>query len=134
MKPDFGLLLLRLTFGLLMMGHGLGKVQDLIAGKTAFADPIGIGQGPSLALAAFAEFFCALAVVVGFKTRWAAIPIVVTMLVAAFIVHADDGWGQAGVPAALRLRLPHSGLHRRRPALARRLDEQAATATRELAF
>ena len=98
MKPDFGLLLLRVTFGLLMMGHGLGKVQDLIAGKTAFADPIGIGEAPSLALAAFAEFLCALAVVVGFKTRWAALPVAITMLVAAFIVHGGDGWDQQEFP------------------------------------
>ncbi len=116
MKPDFGLLLLRLTFGLLMMGHGLGKVQDLIAGKTAFPDPIGIGSGPSLALAAFAEFFCALAVVLGFKTRWAAIPVVVTMLVAAFIFHAGDGWEKQEFPllyasAFLALVFTGSGRH-----------------------
>ncbi len=98
MKPDLGLLLLRLTFGLLMAGHGLGKVQDLIAGKTAFPDPLGIGPVPSLALAAFAEFFCALAVAVGFKTRWAAVPVVVTMLVAAFVFHASDGWEKQEFP------------------------------------
>ena len=95
---DFGLLLLRVSFGLLLAGHGLGKVQDLIAGKTSFADPIGIGPLPSLILAAFAEFFCALAVAIGFKTRWSAIPPLVTMLVAAFIVHAGDGWGKQEFP------------------------------------
>lgn len=98
MKPDFGLLVLRLGAGLMMMGHGLGKVQDLVAGKTAFADPIGIGAAPSLALAAFAEFFCALAVVVGFKTRWTAVPVVATMLVAALVFHAGDPWGKKEFP------------------------------------
>lgn len=98
MKPDLGLLLLRLSFGLMMAGHGLGKVQDFVAGKTGFPDPLGIGSLPSLALAAFAEFFCALAVAVGFKTRWAAIPVVITMLVAAFIVHAGDGWAKQEFP------------------------------------
>ncbi len=98
MKPDFGLLLLRLTFGLMMMGHGLGKVQDLFAGKTGFPDPLGVGSVPSLALAAFAEFLCALAVVIGFKTRWAAIPVAVTMLVAAFIFHAGDPWEKIEFP------------------------------------
>lgn len=98
MKPDLGLLLLRLTFGLMMAGHGVGKVQNLIAGKTGFPDPLGIGSVPSLALAAFAEFLCALAVAVGFKTRWAAIPVVVTMLVAAFIFHAGDGWQKQEFP------------------------------------
>ena len=98
MKPDLGLLILRVSFGLLMAGHGLGKVQDLVAGKTGFPDPLGIGSVPSLALAAFAEFLCALAVAVGFKTRWAAIPVVITMLVAAFIFHADDGWAKQEFP------------------------------------
>lgn len=116
MKPDIGLLLLRLSFGLLMAGHGLGKVQDLIAGKTGFPDPLGIGSVPSLALAAFAEFFCALAVAVGFKTRWAAIPVIITMLVAAFIIHADDGWAKQEFPllyaaAFLALVFTGSGRH-----------------------
>ena len=97
-KPDFGLLFLRLTAGAMMMGHGFGKVSDLIAGKTAFPDPIGIGPVPSLALAAFAEFLCALAVVVGFKTRWSAFPVVVTMLVAAFVIHAGDPWDKKEFP------------------------------------
>ena len=98
MKSDFGLLFLRVTFGLLLAGHGLGKVQMLIAGNTDFADPIGIGPMPSLVLAAFAEFICAIAVVVGFKTRWSAIPPVITMLVAAFIVHAADDWSKKEFP------------------------------------
>ncbi len=99
MKPDIGLLLLRLSFGLMMaISHGFGKFQNLIAGKGGFPDPLGIGSMPSLALAAFGEFICALAVVVGFKTRWSAIPVVITMLVAAFIVHANDPLGKQVFP------------------------------------
>lgn len=92
MRLDLGLLFLRVTVGLMMAGHGIGKVADLFAGKTGFPDPLGIGPVPSLALAAFAEFFCSLLVIVGLKTRWAALPVVVTMLVAALIIHADDPW------------------------------------------
>ena len=44
----------------------------------------------SLALAVFAEFFCALAVAAGLWTRLAAVPVLFTMGVAAFLVHADD--------------------------------------------
>lgn len=98
MNRDFGLLFLRATFGLLLAGHGLGKVQKLFAGDTSFADPIGIGPLPSLVLAALAEFVCALAVVLGLKTRWSAIPPAITMLVAAFIVHASDDWGTKEFP------------------------------------
>ena len=90
MKLDVGLLVLRVGSGLLLMGHGWGKLSDLLAGKTEFADPIGIGPVPSLALAAFAEFLCALLVVVGLLARWAAVPVVINMLVAALIFHAND--------------------------------------------
>jgi len=90
---DLGLLILRLGAGLMMLLHGIGKVSDLFAGRAAsFADPIGLGPVPSLALAAFAEFLCALAVMIGFQTRLAAIPIAFTMLVAGFVVHAGDDW------------------------------------------
>lgn len=98
MNRDFGLLFLRVTTGLMMAGHGFGKVSDLLAGKTGFPDPLGIGAVPSLTLAAFAEFVCALAVVVGFKTKWSAIPPAITMLVAAFIFHAGDGWDKQEFP------------------------------------
>ncbi len=98
MNRDLGLLFLRASFGLLLAGHGVGKVQDLIAGDTSFPDPLGIGPLPSLILTAFAEFLCSLAVVVGFKTRLAAVPPVIAMLVAAFVFHAADDWGHKEHP------------------------------------
>lgn len=94
MKTDAALFLLRVTTGAMMIfGHGYGKVVRLFSGATSFPDPLGIGSTPSLALAAFAEFFCALAVIVGFKTRWAAIPVALTMLVAGLVHHAGDPFG-----------------------------------------
>lgn len=90
MSLDWGLLVLRVGAGLMLAGHGFGKVQDLFAGKTEFPDPIGLGPVASLALAAFAEFLCSLLVVFGLKTRWTAIPPLINMLVAALIVHASD--------------------------------------------
>ena len=92
-QVDIGLLILRASLGLMMLGHGFGKVRSLLAGQISFPDPLGIGSAPSLALAAFAEFLCAILVVVGWKVRWSAVPLVVTMLVAAFIHHAGDPWG-----------------------------------------
>jgi putative oxidoreductase len=55
-----------------------------------FGDPIGIGPGPSHFLVMLAEVFCAFLVLIGFKTRWATIPVIFTMLVAAFISHVSD--------------------------------------------
>lgn len=92
---DVGLLLLRLFLGLAMfLGHGLGKWEKLFAGgEIKFADPFGIGPLPSLAMAVFAEVICALLLVLGLLTRGVLIPLIITMLVAIFVVHISDGFG-----------------------------------------
>ena len=43
-------------------------------------------------LAASAEMVGGIFILIGFATRWAAIPLIVTMLVAALAVHWDNGW------------------------------------------
>lgn len=91
--PSLGLLVLRLGLGGYMALHGWGKVQMVVAGDfEKFGDPIGIGPAPSLVLAAFAEFACALLVAAGLLTRLAAIPVAFTMGVAAFVAHGADPW------------------------------------------
>ncbi|MGD8439942.1 MAG: DoxX family protein [Holophagae bacterium] len=92
---DIGLLVLRVGVGAFMLvAHGWGKLVGFgdLAGQ--FPDPIGLGSTVSLVLAIFAEVLCALLVVLGLGTRFAAVPLLVTMLVAAFVVHADDPWGK----------------------------------------
>lgn len=97
-RNDIGLLVLRVGAGVLLMGHGWGKVHNLFSGSPSFSDPLGIGEVPSLALAAFAEFLCALAVVLGLKVRWAAVPPLAVMLVAALVHHAGDDFGHKELP------------------------------------
>lgn len=88
-----GLLILRIGFGGYMMTHGWGKVQMVLNDQSAqFGDPIGLGPALSLYLVTFAEFICALAIVIGFGTRLAAIPLVIAMGVAAFVAHGADPW------------------------------------------
>ena len=87
---DLGLLFLRISSSILMLTHGLPKLQKLIGGDFEFGDPIGIGGTPSLFLAVIGEFLCPILIIVGFKTRWATVPTIITMLVAALIVHASD--------------------------------------------
>ena len=92
---DLGLLLLRVVTGLLMMTqHGWGKLTGYGERSATWADPLGVGSELSLALAIFAELFCSAFVVAGLATRAAAIPVVITMLVAAGIVHWDDPFGK----------------------------------------
>ncbi|MEM9325493.1 MAG: DoxX family protein [Bacteroidota bacterium] len=91
MNESLGKLLLRLGYGGLMITHGWPKLSKLIeTGKFEFGDPIGVGPTLSLLLTIFAEFLCSILVVIGFKTRIAAIFPAITMVVAAFIVHGDD--------------------------------------------
>lgn|SRR5690554_3249052 len=86
---------LRIGFGILMLTHGWPKFEQLISGDPIkFSDPIGIGKTPSLMLAVFAEFFCAALVVMGLLTRLAVIPLIVTMVVAVFIVHGNHPIGK----------------------------------------
>ncbi len=88
---DVGLALLRIVPSVLLLTHGIPKFQKLIAGgEIAFADPIGIGAAPSLFLAVIGEVLCPILLILGLKTRWAAVPSAITMAVAAFIVHSAD--------------------------------------------
>ena len=92
---DIGKLILRLGMGGFMLTHGWPKLMKLFAGgPIEFGDPIGLGPTFSLILTVFAEVVCSILLIVGFKTRWAAIPLAFTMLVAAFVVHLDDPFGR----------------------------------------
>ncbi|MBU2927608.1 DoxX family protein [Winogradskyella psychrotolerans] len=92
---DIGLLILRVFLGLGMcFGHGIGKWEKLFSGEDIqFADPFGIGAVPSLAMAVFAEVICSMLLALGLLTRWVLVPLIITMLVAVFIVHISDGFG-----------------------------------------
>lgn len=84
-------LLLRVAIGGFMLTHGYGKLQSALAGgEIQFMDPFGIGQAASLYLAVFAEFFCSILLILGFATRLATIPLIITMLVAILIAHGSD--------------------------------------------
>ena len=88
---DLGLLVLRLYAGVpMLLAHGWGKLTGFPERSGSFPDPFGVGPPVSMGLAVFAEVVCAALVAAGFLTRLAAIPLVVTMAVAAFAIHADD--------------------------------------------
>jgi putative oxidoreductase len=94
LQTQIGLTILRIGGAAMMLTHGVPKLQRLFGpDPIEFGDPLGIGASPTFFLAVFAEFLCAVFVLIGFKTRWASIPIIITMLVAAFIQHADDAFG-----------------------------------------
>jgi putative oxidoreductase len=93
LQSAWGLLFLRLSAAaMLFAGHGLDKLQNLTERALHFPDPLGIGGAPSIMLAIFAEAVCTVLVMVGLLTRWAAVPIITTMLIAAVWVHKEDPW------------------------------------------
>jgi putative oxidoreductase len=85
-------LLLRIVFGLSMLSaHGWRKLLKAVADEPIrFADPIGVGEPMSLYLTVFAEVLCSALLVLGFFTRGVLVPLVITMLVAIFIIHFSD--------------------------------------------
>ena len=87
---DLGLLLLRLSFAGLMLTHGIPKIKSLFESPIKFADPIGLGETTSLILTLIGEVLAPILVLIGYKTRIATIPAIITMFVAAFVVHASD--------------------------------------------
>lgn len=96
---SLALLIVRVVVGLLMLAHGVQKYKMLMApGPVEFADPIGIGQGPSLVLAVFSELVCSALLIIGFATRLVTLPLIVTMIVAVFIVHGHDGLEKQELP------------------------------------
>lgn len=77
-----------------MLTHGIPKIGRLLGeGPIKFADPFGLGPEISLVMAIFAEVVCVILIIIGFKTRLATIPLMGTMLVAAFYAHWDDPFG-----------------------------------------
>ena len=91
------MLLFRIVLGVLMLLHGYEKLihfQNHISDMPNF---LGIGQKTTLILVIFAEFFCSAILIIGLFTRFACIPLIITMCVALFQVHNADfsGHGQA---------------------------------------
>lgn len=115
-------LLLRLYLAPVMIAAGLHKFRNWEDMVAWFGNPEwGLGlPAPALmvALAAGAELFGGLALLIGLAVRWAAIPLLVSMAVAAGAVHWENGWfaiapadpdtstakvlAMAGIPAAER--------------------------------
>lgn len=88
---NFALLVARIAIATLMLTHGLPKLAMLFSGEQVqFPGLFGLSPELSLGLAVFAEVFCSVLVLIGFGTRLAVIPLIVTMLVAVFYIHAAD--------------------------------------------
>ena len=88
---DFMILVVRVFVGLSMLTHGIPKAEKLIyTEKIEFVSILGMGSALSLVLAVFAECVCSVLIIFGLLTRMAVIPLIITMLIACFVVHGAD--------------------------------------------
>jgi putative oxidoreductase len=92
---DAGLFLLRVGFAVLMMPHGLAKLDRYMSSLNSgepvkFMNFLGLGSDISLLLTIFAELVAPFFLVIGFQSRWFAGIAAFCMAVAAFWAHRDD--------------------------------------------
>lgn len=97
---NFGLLVLRVALGVLLLLHGIAKIEGGIGGiETALENnglPSFIAYGTYIG-----EIIAPIMLIVGFRVRIAAILYIITMLTAIYLVHPTDigvrtasgGWG-----------------------------------------
>lgn len=107
-NTDLAILILRVAFAALMITHGLPKLQALVSGTIQFPSVMGMSPLLSLTLAVIAEFIAPLFILFGLGTRIAAVPVIITMLVAIFYVHGADPFSKKEL--ALVYALPFIGL------------------------
>ena len=87
---NIALLILRVATSAFMLTHGLPKLDKLLSENPTFPDPLGVGVLLSLGLVVFSEVICSLFLILGLATRIFTIPLIITMVVAVFMIHADD--------------------------------------------
>ncbi len=90
---DGALLLLRIGAAVLMIPHGLQKLNGFDKMQNEFVSFLGLSPKLSLVLAMSAELGCSLLLLVGLFTRFATVPLIITMLTALFMAHQGALFG-----------------------------------------
>ena len=95
---NFGMLVLRVTLGILLASHGYSKLIAFNSLRYKFLNFLHMGSTLSLALVIFAELFCSVFVILGLFTRFACVPIVIAMAVVVFVASHGQilGPGERG--------------------------------------
>jgi uncharacterized membrane protein YphA (DoxX/SURF4 family) len=88
-RIDAGLLVLRLTIGVLLLMHGISKVQHGIAWMSGPVSAVGLPTYVAYAVYV-GEILAPLLLIIGLWTRLAALVIVIDMIMAIFLVRRGD--------------------------------------------
>lgn len=97
--PNLGRFTLRvLVFLPLLVKHGALKLLNFGQMAHDFPDPLHIGSLATLVIATVSDLICALLIMVGLATRWAALYVLCNLLVAFVFVHHLDlmSWKDMG--------------------------------------
>jgi putative oxidoreductase len=107
---SIGLLFIRAVVGVVFVYHGAQKLFGLFGGKgiAGFTENLKAMNFPmpeiNAWLAGGAEFFGGILLILGLFTRLASVPLLITMLVAVFVVHRNAfGLPNNGMEYALTL-------------------------------
>lgn len=96
-----GMLILRVFGGILLMSFGYGKLVQFEHATTYIPSLLGMGSTVTTVLVIFAEFFCALFVVLGLFTRISCVPIIINMAYIVFIIKNGNVFAEGGLKATL---------------------------------
>ena len=89
-NKDFGLLLIRIALALVFIHHGWDKVMSIEA-KIGFFESIGLNLF-WLYVVAYVELLGGILILLGIRVREVALLFVITMIVAIWKVHMNDGF------------------------------------------
>lgn len=84
------LLAVRIVFGILFLSHGVAKWTAFNDATENFPDPLNLGSSVTFWLAIFAEIACSFGFILGALFRLSLIPMIFTMFIAVFVIHAGD--------------------------------------------
>jgi putative oxidoreductase len=88
-NPDAGILILRLSLGVLMLLHGIAKLVKGVGGIAGMMEESGLPG--FLAYGVFiGEVVAPVLLIIGFRVRLAALAFAGTMIVAVFLAHSAD--------------------------------------------
>lgn len=98
MKPTYtlaptaawGLLFMRVSTAIMvLLVHGLPKLQNWNLELHRIEDPLGLGPTLTLSLAVFAEVLCPVLLILGVYARLACLPMLVVLHISLLLVHPD---------------------------------------------
>ncbi len=88
-NPDLAKLILRLSVGGMMLLHGISKITHGVSGIESSLEEVGIPGFVAYGVYV-GEVLAPLMLIVGFKSRIAALVLAINMVVAVALAHPDD--------------------------------------------